>query len=445
MSASTINKSEIDFKMLQLSKSPFVKVVIYTLIFSYFMNLPVMFYSIKGDNEFRIYDLVGPFLVYIFYQEKVFFRFIIRNHFIYRRLFNFIKWCTFSLSITLFFAAYFEKLVWFLQCVLYVYHFWIFYLSAVLLFVMSYNLTFLKKIIQFYLIVSSVLCFIVILQNIDLIPYLWSDVYKSAYEGFLSGTLGPNKIVLGMVTLMSSVLCIGLVLENRITVNRSLIYIALALNLVTLMLSGSRTTYVGLIVFLAYFLYKDFKKFVLFGAFIVLVSGVLIYTDNPVKDRVDETINGRVFNKIENPDDLQDANVGKLYEDLGSGRDRLAINYIQYLIDNPYVIPFGIGMNNRLVMFSSAHNIYLSLIGEVGVFGFILYFFWLTSYFFIKIVDFPYLEMALKGLVFSMMVTLFFGEHLYIYRPVFAILGIFLIVTTLLSTPLLHQRLESDE
>jgi len=39
-------------------------------------------------------------------------------------------------------------------------------------------------------------------------------------------------------------------------------------------------------------------------------------------------------------------------------------------------------------------------------------------------------------LVWAMLVTLFFGEHLYIYRPLFGLLGLFLMVTVIFVSAL---------
>lgn len=87
---------------------------------------------------------------------------------------------------------------------------------------------------------------------------------------------------------------------------------------------------------------------------------------------------------------------------------------------------------------------YLNVIKELGLVGFVLYFGWLINYFFISFRNHKGYSLALKGLVISMLVTLFFGEHLYIYRPLFATLGLFLIVVNaLIST--LHYNEEISE
>jgi hypothetical protein len=68
-----------------------------------------------------------------------------------------------------------------------------------------------------------------------------------------------------------------------------------------------------------------------------------------------------------------------------------------------------------------------------------LYFGWLVQYLLIDFKDFSGFSIGLKGFVLSMLVTLFFGEHLYIYRPVFALLGLFLAITSIFIS-ILHKN-----
>ena len=47
--------------------------------------------------------------------------------------------------------------------------------------------------------------------------------------------------------------------------------------------------------------------------------------------------------KLKKPSAIKEGRVDELYEDLGSGRKGLSLLYIEYLFENPYVIPFGVG------------------------------------------------------------------------------------------------------
>ena len=201
-------------------------------------------------------------------------------------------------------------------------------------------------------------------------------------------------------------------------------------------MSGSRTAYLGGVVFLLYYSVKQplslINSSIAAGCFFV----ILILIQPEIIDKTFEVYEGRVEKKIKDKDDIKEGNVGNLYEDLGAGRDRLLVRYLYLIADEYYVIPFGKGFNNRSATASSAHNMYLSLIYEVGLVGLILYVRWLVLYLFVRMRPFQNMETALHGLILSMLVTLFFGEHLYVYRALFGLVGLFLFVVTVLTAPL---------
>ena len=405
---------------------------------SYFYNLPVIKYAVKGDNEFRIYDVLGVFIVFYYIKYFKIINAEIKKIIFFRRFQYFIIYCSVSIIFTLLFSIFYrDRFIWFIQSFLYLYHMWVFYLGAVFFYLYIINIETYKKIITYILILIIVSSFIVILQHMGIIPFLFSKVYEIGYHGFLSGTFGPNKIVLGMTMLISFTFIIGLFYESRLKISRLLLIIALFGSSIAILLSGSRTTYVGIIVFLVYFFIRKTGKFINLG----ILGGVMfvfLLTVNPqIFEKINYIINNRIVNRIEGPDDIDSVeDMTGVYEDLGAGRSDLHLMYVNHLLNRPYIIPFGIGFNNRLLIGSSAHNMYLSLINEVGIFGLILFIRWMLSFLIIKKRKLPYLQLALNGLVLSMLVTLYFGEHLYVYRPLFGILGYFMIICVLLLVPL---------
>ena len=67
----TVEKKEITISIFEkalkkLISNNFLLFTLYGMIFSYFYNLPVLKYSIKGDNEFRLYDILGVFILYYY-------------------------------------------------------------------------------------------------------------------------------------------------------------------------------------------------------------------------------------------------------------------------------------------------------------------------------------------------------------------------------------------
>lgn len=441
------NKVELkptdDFTYLVRNNNHFILIVL--MIFSYFYNLPVAGYSVKGDNELRLYDFLGVIVLFIFFSNFKFYYVIIHKVNSFKWLYRFLLWCSLTIIVTFIFSIFKDRFTSFLQSVLYLFHFWVFYATSIMLYVLSYNKNKLKLFVYVVLILSIVCALIIALQNFGLIPFLWNDNYFRGYVGFLSGTLGPNKIVTGIFALMSIIFAIGIFFNKKVYVPKIIIITVILMNIYVLLLSGSRTSYLGLLVFIGFFSFYRTSGFLFFGLTIGVLFGFLITTNQDLFDKVDKVINDRVLDKIENEEDLQNANVGELYEDLGAGRGGLSASYIDYLLSNPEVIPFGVGFNNRMTKGFSAHNMYLNVIKELGLVGFFLYFGWLFSYFFISFKKYKGEALALKGLVLSMLVTLFFGEHLYIYRPLFAVLGMFLVIVNILISTLHDNETENSD
>ncbi|MFT3795436.1 O-antigen ligase family protein [Flavobacterium sp.] len=431
--------------MNELGKTKIVIVSTYLMLFSYFYNLPVMTYSVKGNNELRIFDFAGLVIMIFYFRNYNLLNGIISNTQVLRFLHQFLFYCNFMMIPTCVHAIIVDKPYWIFQSLLYLFHFWAFYIATIFLIIIIQDLKHLKRIVTCTLIFGCLCFLIVILQNFKLIPFLWNAEYERGYYGFLSGTLGPNKIVLGMTTLIVFVLAVGLVNEKRVQISKTLLITTIIISLITLILSGSRTSYVGLAVFLLYFFIRETGKFIITTIVLtVMMIGVSAVTPMLV-EKIKEVYEVRVEKKIKSPNALQSARADELYEDLGSGRKELSMLYLKYLYDNPYIIPFGIGFNNRLDLISSAHNTYLSLINEVGLVGVFMYFRWLVGYLFVKMPNFPNMRMALKGLVISMLVTLFFGEQLYIYRVLFGLLGLFMFVTILLMSPIFLIKNENQQ
>lgn len=432
------NEENFVLALKRLVQDKFITLVLYGMILSYFYNLPVLKYSIKGDNEFRLYDILGGLLIYFYFKNYNIVNLVIRNVAVFKWLRLYIYWASITILFSLVAFVLHDAVLGFLQVVLYMYHFIIFYLTGIFFYIFCLDKNIQKRGIYLVLFFSIVSNLIVILQNIGVIEFLWSNVYRKAYGGFLSGTLGTNKIVLGMTSFFSFVLGMAIFLNKKIKINKILLYTSILLNLYIIILSGSRTTYVALGIFLVYFALKSPFRFVLvLTVFTALGSSVLSFYPE-LKENLEKTFEKRVTGKLNKNKELQENDVGDLYQDLGSGRDRLTIGNAIYLLENPHIWPFGAGFMNRFdtAPGQSAHNMYLQVIKETGLVGFVLYFGWLIMYLFIKFDDLKEFSWVLKGLIWAMLVTLFFGEHLYIYRPLFGLLGLFLLVSSILISGL---------
>ncbi|MEM6685445.1 MAG: hypothetical protein AAF617_06580, partial [Bacteroidota bacterium] len=368
-------------QMEMLGKSMFLKCTMFVILISYFYNVAVFNYSITGNNELRLYDFVGLVVLYLFYEHRTFLLWYINQKKYTYYLWTFIKWSMFMMIFTFFISYLNGRLTWILRTTLFMYHFLIFYFSFVFFLILMRRGKILRQFVYLFIILVIIASLVVLFQHFGIVPYLWSELDRKAYGGFLSGTLGPNKIVLGMFMFISLVTFIGVFLQRELRINKLMLIAGILFAIIALGLSGSRTSYVGVLVFLVYFFFRATGKFIYMA--IILGAGffVVSYYNAEVLTMIEDVVNGRVFNKISDPTLIAQGDVNQLYEDLGSGRKNLSIRYIDYLLTNIYVMPFGSGFNNFILVGSSAHNIYLTLINEVGLLGLFFYIRWLISYF----------------------------------------------------------------
>ncbi|WP_034057559.1 O-antigen ligase family protein [Lacinutrix jangbogonensis] len=422
-----------------LFKPLYVKVALFLMVMSYFYNLPVIKYSVQGNNELRLFDITGLLILYIVYANKPVVLFFIRSKSYLNTMNSFVMWCALTLAFTALFSFFMGKPFWFIKTLLYYYHMLVFFYTGVLMAMYLRDKSRYRLVAHLVLILSMAEAILIFLQHAGVVPFLWNDVYKETYAGFISGALGPNKICLGMTMFMSFVYAVGLFMQSQLKVNKILVIGCMLSSLAVIGISGSRTTYLALIIFLCYIFVMKTRKFIALSLVLSLALIVGFFLNLEIIETITTTFENRVLNKISNPDAFNPASlnvdVEELYDDLGAGRNRIVLLYLDYIASNPYVIPFGIGVNNRLLIGFSAHNIYLSLINEVGLLGLYLYLKWLFSFFYLKFGNASSLKLVLNGLVIAMLVTLYFGEHLYLYRSVFTILGYFILVTVLLIVP----------
>lgn len=400
-----------------------------------------MSYSLKGDNELRLYDFLGVFLFFQYFYNYKIVSVAISKVIFFRRFQYFLLYCSFSIILTLLFSIVYDRIIWFVQSFLYLYHMWVFFLGAVFFYYYLNTKKRYNNVLRFIVILVLFEGILIVLQNLGVIPFLWSDVYWKSYHGFLSGTFGPNKIVLGITMLISFIFLIGVNNEKNLKQNKLLLYGAIVLAAVCILLSGSRTSYLGVIFFLLYFFFTKTGNFVVFGIVGGLLFLLLIFASPMVMERISATLENRITYAINSPEGIRSQeDFTGVYDELSAGRVDLHMMYINYLIKNPWVIPFGKGFNNRLGVGNSAHNMFLSLINEVGLVGLILFLRWIFSYLVLVKRRMPGLQLALNGLIISMLVTLYFGEHLYVYRPLFGILGFFMMICVMLTIPLRKRR-----
>lgn len=429
-------------KILKNNSIFFRKIAVYGTVLGYWYNLPVISTGIFGGyNEFRLYDFTFLLLLYLMVYKKdylIIFRYL-RSNIALNSLFKFSKWSSIMIIPTFLFSIWFGKIVFIGMSVIFLYHLWGFLLLAAYINVFFRGVEFVK-ITRWFLLLSTIHLFIYYAQIGGGIGHLWPAVYQQSYgEQAFSGTLGPNRITPGMMTLLGFVMGIYVILKNhRLKGMRLIAIINIAFSLPVLLMIGSRTTFFTLLLFVLFYILLYSRKYTI--VLLLFIPAVLIafqFLGEKQKERIAYNIEYNQKKLLEGSE-LSEMDLATGYSNLGSGRYQILENYIPYLFENFYIIPFGSGFNNRMyaatqTSAASAHNIYFSLINEVGLVGLFLYLSWLWGY--IRIARFRIKmkgQSAIYGLVIAlglaMLISLFSGEHLYIYRPCFALMGTYIFI-----------------
>lgn len=424
-----------------------INIFIYLTIFGYWYNLPVIKTSAFGGyNEFRIYDITFVVLILLLIRHKNLKKNLrsLAGDSSLKYIYRFAIWASIMTIPTLIYVGILGNFVYAGMTVIFLYHLWGFILLSALV-VTYYDKDSILPLIRWFMILSSIHLVLYYLQISGIIGNLWPQVYIDSYgDDALSGTLGPNRVTPGMMTLMGFILSIFIILNKFASRFLRLIsWFNLILALPAFIMIGSRTTFVTLAIFAIVFVF--FYRIKLAPVILILTPlFILIYSkglDSNQKERITKNIEWNE-RKLLRGGDYNDLSVIEGYENLGSNRAQILERYVPYLLDNFYFIPFGSGFNNRILASTtgaaSAHNIYLSLINEVGIVGLIFYLQWLGSYFVFEKRLYPLrtyyrAKGIMSSLSIAMFISLFAGEHLYVYRPCFAILGTFLFVSSIMK------------
>jgi O-antigen ligase len=226
-------------------------------------------------------------------------------------------------------------------------------------------------------------------------------------------------------------------------------------------ITGSRTTWSVLVVFCAIsFIGRGFNIGII-ALGLILAFSFVVFVPDSFKGRLIQTFENRVSNRLENAE--SESAVDK-FQTMDAGRYKNWVGTYRTLVYVPWVIPFGGGFNSfryvispyGLISDTSAHNIYLTLICEVGVVGLFLYLLWFKRIWQettalnatcakLKGRAKVFLPFEIKPLLIAMLVSLSAGEILYPVRPAFAFMGMFLFVCAILNHKAFVTGIEASE
>jgi len=421
-----------------------IKVWVYLTILGYWYNLPIISTSIFGGyNEFRLYDFTFMSLLFSLIKHKSLkiCLLALKSDSSLKYIYWFTIWASIMTLPTIIFVMLNGNLVYAGMTVIFLYHLWGFILLAAVI-ITFYNSETIISLVKWFLVLYTLHLLLYYFQISGIVSNLWAQPYIEAYgENAFSGTLGPNRITPGMMTLLGFILSLFVLivrLKSRFLCILSWANIFLALPAIFMI--GSRTTFVTLVLFIFFYFFLFRIRFI--PIVIVFIPLFILFYNRGMNQKQKERIKYNIEwnqNKLLRGKEFDDISVIEGYENIGSNRAQILERYVPFLLNHFYILPTGFGFNNRIIGSStgaaSAHNIYLSLLNELGFIGLFLYTSWLISYI---ITEHKRNRLApnyrgrgfIISLVLAMVISLMAGEHIYVYRPCFAIMGTFLFVIT---------------
>jgi O-antigen ligase len=247
----------------------------------------------------------------------------------------------------------------FMQCV-------IIFIFSLLYFPIEKRDLFFKSVIF----LGTILAVIGILQFAEVIPLYEYHQLNKFSPGQISSVLSPNSEHLGIYMITALFLSYGMVEISKKNTKKSIVIVAIALMFFTLILTGSRSSWVGFLVGNIVFIMsmvKTRRKFGLFLIIVLVLIGVTISSS-----------------------DLRELLLAGVYNEhrIGSAMHRVNSysRFFEVLKSNPMILLVGVGfMNWRYTLVQSteitwAHNNYLSVLGELGIGGFLVFlWYWFST------------------------------------------------------------------
>jgi O-antigen ligase len=421
---------------------------------SYWYCLPVASQTIVRYSEFRGYDVLLAALILLLllhYRERLANYFRIEGP--GRRIYLFSLWATATYPVTIIISFLGHRASWSLVTLIFLFHLWGFALlfATIRIFVTSRRQCLL--LLDTFLILGALEAGIICLQALGFLPRFWSDLYAAYGQMSFSGTLGPNRTMPGhaMVLVLAVAMSYG---RNFRVVGVKRVFLAIAgalLSIAAVAFSASRTSWTVCAVLLIFTLVGRRPHAGLLAFVMIVAVATFALLPESAERRISEIYRWRVSSKLDARratviQEESDTAISTL-EKLDGRRVELWTDGIAALIERPHLIPFGGGFNNYRYTVGvgvSAHNLYITLIGEVGLIGLFLYLSWLrglwreSSMRIAKVRKWnksrrSFVSTEMQSVVVAFMVSLLAGEILYPYRPAFTIMGMFLFVSAVLN------------
>jgi O-antigen ligase len=422
---------------------------------SYWYCLPVATQSVVRYSEFRGYDLLLLALsVVMLAKHRPKLMKVIRADVSGRWIFRFALWASATYPMTVVISVFGNRASWGLVTLVFLFHLWGFFFvfAAIRIWVKTRRQCFL--LLDTFLLLALAEATVICLQGLGFLPRFWSELYGGYGEMAFSGTLGPNRTMPGH----AMVLAIGVAFaygRNFKAVGWKRLCLAAGvalLGLTALGFSASRTAWSTFGVFLILSLIGRRPQIGMIAFIMVVAIGVIGLLPDTAGQRITEIYQWRVGSKLSPASSTvaqeETDSPTSTMEKLDPKRVNLWTEGARAIIERPYLIPFGGGFNNYRYTVGvgvSAHNLYITLVGEVGIVGLFLYLSWLRGIWreSSQLINsatkakkrgaLVFLPVEMQTLLVAFMVSLLAGEILYPYRPAFTSMGMFLFVCAVLN------------
>ena len=428
--------------------APGMLALLFVLSLSYWYCLPVITQSFFTYSEVRGYDILLAILILVLVGQyrrelQIFFKQDTPG----RWLFRFSVWATATFPVTVFVSIINYRYTWPFVTLVFLFHLWGYLLAyaAFRIFVNTRKQCYL--LLDAFLVAGTVVAIVICLQGIGIVPRFWSELYDVYGNMTFSATLGPNRAMPGHTMILTLAVVTAYWRNVRAVGIRRiwLASVAAVASLAALGMTGSRTAWTTLIAFiLAVFVLRRPSLGVVF-LLIISGLGIAVAVPSTVKERIGEMYDYRIEGRLQqaDSDDYLDQ-----FQTVDANRYNIWVAGIRELaFSYPWLIPFGGGFNSYRINMSvdnSAHNIYITLIAEVGIVGLLLYLAWLKGIWResanlisagskLAASQSAFVPVDLQALVIAMLVSLIGGEILYPYRPSFAFMGMFLFLCAVMN------------
>jgi O-antigen ligase len=351
----------------------FDTLILAAVITSLYYVLPLGRYALAGmSTDFRIYDFA-----FIGFMLVVGLRYLSKLVLLWKNRDGFHFWALvlllmvwFSLALTVGLGGLNQML----PAVIRAYRFSFYFLLAgftVIIVDTPKRYRFILWVIFLNISIQAILSF---LQQFHWLPNFWPSYWIQAYGVEPVGTLSPHHKQLGAVMLLGIGLSFSLMRIYRNAFLRIIFFLLLTIMGMDVFFVSSGTGMLGILVLLlAYGIVH--KRNRIMAVTVLGLSLVLIFFVQPVQNLVLDSL------KMELNDKISMELARKNVLDMGNGRFAIYAESIPKLIQKkPWVLLIGSGFQNLTMPgATAAHNNYIEVWLELGIFGFLVYMTFLKS------------------------------------------------------------------